>query len=144
MSNKKLPSDYYDRTDGFFISKTVMSAFGRRRSFLVQFLLDKYEQAIKENKLIKGHAFISNEDFFDGTHYNYSSDGMKMFLKSFANGKWKFLSVESFGAVDGNFYRINVHDLFTKIIPKFKEDHIIALENSKFGPSKQLEDSNHD
>lgn len=77
--NKKLPSEYYDITNGIFLSKKILHSFGRRNGLITQLLLDIWEKSIKENKLLNGFAFISNDELFEKTAYNIKSNAFKNF-----------------------------------------------------------------
>lgn len=129
---KILPSKYYDKNDGFFIANEIRFSFGRRGSFLVQTLLNHYEKAVKENKLLNGFVFIPADGFFKESSYTFNSSGFKFFVRHHGPGaKWYFLEVENFGAEDGLFFKIDLEALFKNVIPHFKEGYAQYLETVK-------------
>lgn len=131
---KLLPSDYYNSKEGIFITEKIRFTFGRRQAYVIQFLLDKFEQAIKENKLLHGFVFIPNNELQKKTGYHCNSERMKNIIRYYKEKeKWRFLEIETFGAEDGKFYKIDLNILFNKIVPEFEENYKKSLLKSKFG-----------
>lgn len=140
--SKKLPSEYYDITDGIFLSKKILHSFGRRNGLITQLLLDIWEKSIKENKLLNGFAFISNDELFEKTAYNIKSNAFKNFKNCHApKHKWEFLTTETFGVEDGLFFKINLKKLFSNVIPEFEKEYDCRVKNStRYGTQTKSEE----
>ena len=138
----KIPSDYYNSKEGIFISKTIQFTFGRQQAYLIQFILDRFEKAIINNQLINGFVFIPNKELQEATGYHHNSSKMRYIIKCYQEKeKWNFLEIQSFGAEDGKFYKINLNVLFKKIIPEFKANYKKTLALSRFGNPQQEEEN---
>lgn len=113
---------YDEKKEGIFITNEILFSFGKRRSFLVQFMLDLWETSVKENKLINGYAFLSDEELFKKTTYHINTSRFKKMIDDHKLGnKLGFLEAETFGVDGGIFFKINIPELYEKIIPVLKE-----------------------
>lgn len=131
---KKISSDFYNSKIGIFISNKILFSFGRRISFLVQFILNKYDNALIKNELIQGHVFISNDEVYKQTGYNTKSHPFRNFYQTHAVKKHKtFLSIQNFGVEDGLFYKVDFEKLFNEVIPEFEKNYKNTLSESKYG-----------
>jgi hypothetical protein len=133
--NKKISTEYYNSTDGIFLSTKILHSFGRRNGLITQLLLNIWEESVKTNKLLNGFAFLTNEELYNKTAYNLKSNAFRNFMQQHSiNKKWKFLTIDTFGVKDGLFFKINLDELFLKIIPRFEKEYELNIKNSaKYG-----------
>lgn len=122
IEKEKIMKKKYNERKGILITNEVLSSFGRRRSFLIQFMLDLWETSVKENKLINGYAFLAGDELFKKTTFNIKTSMFKnLMIEHKLGNKLGFLETETFGVDDGIFFKINISELYEKIMPLLKE-----------------------
>lgn len=113
--------------NGIFITDKIRCAFGRRRAFLIQYLLNRFKQATKNKQLINGYVFIPDEDLQENS--DYSPNTSMRVIENFK--KYEFIFVETFNAEGGKFYKFDIDKLNNIIIPDFIKHTVETRINSQ-------------
>jgi hypothetical protein len=100
---------------GYFVHIIFIRAFGRRRGTVVQYIVDKCIDSIKNNQLIDGYAFVPIDEIGKETVIPKNTLARETINYMISE---KVLSVQSFGTDEKQFFKVNFKKLFKEFIPK--------------------------
>lgn len=113
---------------GYFVHIIFIRAFGRRRGTVVQYIVDKYIDSVKNNQLISDYAFIPIDEI--GAETVVPKNTLTREVINYMISE-KVLSVQSFNTDEKQFFKVNLNKLFKEFIPKGIEHQEKILAEAK-------------
>lgn len=110
---------------GIFIRDSIRFAFGRRRSFVIEFIFNEVKNKQQKGELVNGYVHIPDELISERT--GYSKKGIHNCLSYLIDKQ--VVKTESFGTDTNSFYKVDFNLFYKEVLPACTKSMIEFYNN---------------